>query len=148
MGNLKMPQLNTIQLSGRLARDAEMKYTSTGKALLKNAIAVDQGFGDKKTTEFYNIKAWEKVAERIEPFARKGAPVIISGRLTMERWENREGVVIEKPCIDVYQMYTLEWPDDNGGNQQTPPRATQSAHDEAKSNGYQQQPEQEDDIPF
>ena len=48
--------------------------------------------------------------------------VQLSGRLTTERWENREGVVIEKPCIDVYQMYTLEWPDDNGGNQQAPPR--------------------------
>ena len=145
MGNLKMPQLNTVQLSGRLVRDAEMKYTSTGKALLKNAIAVDQGFGDKKTTEFYNIKAWEKTAERIEPLVRKGAPVIISGRLTMERWENREGVVVEKPCIDVYQLNTLEWPDDNGDTEQSQPRSTQ--HDTAKANGYAPDAEQ-DDIPF
>ena len=147
MANLKMPQLNTVQLSGRLARDAEIKYTSTGKAMLKNAIAVDQGFGDKKTTEFYNIKAWEKVAERIEPLVRKGTPVIISGRLTMERWENREGVVIEKPCIDVYQMYALEWHDDNGGSQKAAPQATQDAHSEAKSNGYAP-PQPEDDLPF
>jgi len=148
MGNLKLPQINEVRMAGRLTRDAELKYTQSGMALVKNSIAVDRGFGEKKTTEFYEVKAWKEKAEKFAPQMRKGMAVIINGSLTMERWETKEGAVKEKPCIDVYQMHCLEWDDDAGSTQKTSPRAAQDAHSEAKSNGYQPQTDPEDDIPF
>ena len=145
MAELKMPQINDVRLSGRLVRDADLKYTSTGKAMVRCAIAVDQGFGDKKITEFYDVKAWEKLAEKFAPQMKKGAPEIIEGRLVMERWEGKEGEHREKLCIDVYRMYCLSWGDEPRDTPKAPPQSTQ--HDTAKSNGYAPE-QQEDDIPF
>ena len=139
MGNLKLPQINEVRMAGRLTRDADLKYTQSGMALVKNSIAVDRGFGEKKTTEFYEIKAWKEKAEKFASQMRKGIAVIINGSLTMERWETKEGAVKEKPCIDVYQMHCLEWNDDMNSAAQTSPRPAQDA---------QPQPEPEDDIPF
>ena len=139
MGNLKLPQINEVRMAGRLTRDADLKYTQSGMALVKNSIAVDRGFGEKKTTEFYEIKAWKEKAEKFASQMRKGIAVIINGSLTMERWETKGGAVKEKPCIDVYQMHCLEWSEDAPTSPPTSPRAAQDA---------QPQPEQEDDIPF
>ena len=46
MSDLKMPQCNTLQLSGRLCRDPELKYTQHGKATIKTSMACDDGWGE------------------------------------------------------------------------------------------------------
>lgn len=63
---------------GRLVRDNKLEYTTSGKAYLKNALAIDRrGEG----TDFINIIAWEKTAEFIDKYFHKGNKIGIVGRL-------------------------------------------------------------------
>jgi single-stranded DNA-binding protein len=144
-----MPQINNWTATGRLAFDSEVKYTKSGKAYLQASVFVDDGYGDKKISESWSIKIWGDYAEKVAPNMRKGRPVFIErGKLTMERWEGRDGDNKEKTCVVVFGIHFLEWDDDMDSAPKTPPRAAQDAHSEAKSNGYQPQTDPEDDIPF
>lgn len=70
--------MNTCSLIGRLVRDNKLEYTTSGKAYLKNALAIDRrGEG----TDFVNIIAWEKTAEFIDKYFHKGNKIGIVGRL-------------------------------------------------------------------
>ena len=63
---------------GRLVRDVKLESTTSGKSYLKNAIAIDRkGEG----TDFIPIIAWEKTAEFIDKYFRKGSRIGISGRI-------------------------------------------------------------------
>ena len=63
---------------GRIVRDVKLESTTSGKSYLKNAIAIDRkGEG----TDFIPIIAWEKTAEFIDKYFRKGSRIGISGRI-------------------------------------------------------------------
>lgn len=141
MSNYRDPQLNVLQMSGRLARDAELKYSQAGKPIVKGAFAHQAGWGDTKRTEFFNFTWFGALAEKMVDRLKKGRAIIISGRLDMERWDGRDGEAKEKPVIIATNIFLNDWPDDDA-----PQRPPQSDHNESKSNGYQPQPD--DDIPF
>ena len=72
---------NKVTLIGRLVRDAELKYTNSGKAAANFTLAVDRGFGDKKETDFIKCVAWDKQAESIANFTKKGSLVLVEGSI-------------------------------------------------------------------
>ena len=55
--------MNKVIMIGRLARESELRFTTNGTAVANNAIAVEDGFGDKKKTYFFNITIMGKFAE-------------------------------------------------------------------------------------
>jgi single-strand DNA-binding protein len=147
MADLKMPQLNTVILSGRLLRDPELKTGASGYAYIKTGIAVDDGYGDKKKTYFVDVAAFGKLAERMHPELSKGVPVIVEGRLTVEEWKVEDGSKRSRVVILASRLDRLTWPEKSqytqeGNNTprppQTSPRPAQAA----------QTPIPEDDIPF
>ena len=83
--------LNTVAISGRLGRDPEMKSTNNGNSVANFSVAVDQGFGDQKTTSWVRCVAWQKTAEFVTKFFQKGDMIILSGRLQGRTWE-QDGV--------------------------------------------------------
>lgn len=88
--------MNRVDLIGRLTRDNKLEYTTSGKAFLKNAIAVDRrGEG----TDFINLIAWEKTAEFMDKHFKKGSRLGISGRLQSSSYTDREGK--NRTSIDV-----------------------------------------------
>jgi len=80
-----------VTVVGSLGRDPEVKSTPTGKKVANFSVAVDQGFGDAKKTEWVNIVVWEKLAELTERFLKKGKTVALSGTLQTRSWE-KDGV--------------------------------------------------------
>lgn len=113
MGELKMPQINFVSLSGRLLRDPELKTGASGTPYLKTGIAVDDGFGDKKKTYFMDIAAFGKLAERLHPELSKGVPVFVRGRLTIDEWEAKDGTgKRQRVVILCDQLDRLTWPDE------------------------------------
>ena len=70
-----------ITLIGRLTKDPEMKYTPQGKAVTTMNIAVDDGYGDNKSTIWIRATAWEKQAEACNTSLKKGSKVFVQGRL-------------------------------------------------------------------
>lgn len=79
--------LNKVILVGRLTRDPEVRYTQTGKAVASFSIAVDEGYGDQKRTNFIPIIVWDKLAEICGNNLSKGRRVLVEGRLQIRDFE-------------------------------------------------------------
>ena len=98
--------MNIVGIIGRLTRDPEQKYTPSGAAVTKFSIAVDTGFGDRKATSFFDVTAWQKTAEFVDKYFKKGAKIAITGRLNQETWtdsksgDKRSKVVIMAERVD------------------------------------------------
>lgn len=88
---------NQITIAGRLGRDPEMSYTSSGKAVTKFSIAVDQG--KDKDAMWLNVVCWDTLAERATERFAKGAEVFVQGRLTMRTYEDKSGA--KRQAFDV-----------------------------------------------
>ena len=87
--------LNQIVLMGRLTRDPELRYTQSQTPVATFRIAVDRDFGGRdggeKQTDFIDIVAWRQSAEFVSMFFTKGSMVIVTGRLQMRDWTDRDG---------------------------------------------------------
>ena len=87
--------LNHITLMGRLTKDPELRRTGSGVPVVSFSIAVDRDFADKqsgeKETDFFEIVAWKNTAEFVSKYFAKGRMVVVSGRLQVRKWKNKEG---------------------------------------------------------
>ena len=76
--------MNIAILMGRMTRDPELRYTSGGKAYTNFTLAVQK---TKDEAEFIDCVAWEKTAENIAEYFRKGNRILIQGRLSVSSYE-------------------------------------------------------------
>lgn len=87
--------LNHITIMGRLTRDPELRRTGSGIAVASFAVAVDRDFSDKqsgeKETDFIECVAWRQTGEFVSKHFTKGRMIVVSGRLQVRRWKNKEG---------------------------------------------------------
>ena len=95
--------LNRVVLIGRMTRDPESQYTSSGIALAKFGIAVDRFTKNAETGEkevdFFNIIAWRKTAEYVTQYLGKGRLVAVDGRLQINSWVAQDGTKRSAPEI-------------------------------------------------
>ena len=104
--------MNIAILMGRLTRDPELKYTSNGKAYTTFTLAVQK---TKDEAEFIDCVAWEKTAETIAEYFRKGNRILIQGRLSVNSYEQNG----EKRKFTRVLANTFEFIDSkNSGNSQ------------------------------
>ena len=86
--------LNTITIMGRLTRDPELRRTSSGVAVASFTLACERDFaaqGEARGTDFIDIVAWRYTAEFVEKYFSKGQMAVVSGRLQIRNWEDKEG---------------------------------------------------------
>ena len=87
--------LNHIVLMGRLTRDPELRYTQSGTPVASFRLAVDRDFGNRETgekqTDFIDVVAWRQTGEFVSKFFAKGNMAVVSGRLQVRDWQDREG---------------------------------------------------------
>jgi single-strand DNA-binding protein len=89
--------VNYITVVGNLTRDPELRFTPSGTPVASFGIAVNKNYKDKNSGEwvnsadFFNIVAWFKLAENCAESLSKGDRVLISGRLSQESWDDKEG---------------------------------------------------------
>jgi len=117
MGNLRMPNINAIHISGRLTRDVELRYIPSGAAVADIGIAVDEPVKNAdgtwgKRASFFQVQCWDKVAERAAEHLGKGCPVYIEGKLRMEQWE-KDGEKKSHTRIVAHRIERLDWPDND-----------------------------------
>jgi single-strand DNA-binding protein len=104
-----MADVNNVTLIGRLTRDADLKYTSNGKAVSKFSLAVNEKrkVGDdwKDEAGFFEIVLWGQIGESLNQYLTKGKQIAVTGRLTQERWEqdgqNRSKVVVTAATVQL-----------------------------------------------
>lgn len=87
--------MNKVILIGRLTKDVELRYTQTNNtAVASFSLAVNRKFvksGEERQADFFNIIAWNKLAENISKYLFKGNQVAISGRLETRSWDDPNG---------------------------------------------------------
>ncbi len=87
--------LNHIVLMGRLTRDPELRYTGSNIPVASFRIAVDRDFGrgenGEKQTDFIDVVAWRQTGEFVSKYFAKGSMAVVSGRLQMRDWTDRDG---------------------------------------------------------
>lgn len=162
MGDLRVPDLNTVTIAGRLTRDPELKYLASGRGVCTFSIANTQYYKDKsgerkENTTFVDVTLWDKAAEYAGQNYAKGTPVLVEGRLKSDSWEDKtSGQKRSKVAINAVRVSALEWGDrgeggsggsydgggyDNRSEKNERPTRTETHYDDGS-------PIPEDDIPF
>ena len=87
--------LNHIVVMGRLTRDPELRRTGSGVAVTSFTVAVDRDFGNKESgereTDFIDCVAWRQTGEFVSKYFAKGRMAVVSGRLQIRNWTDKEG---------------------------------------------------------
>lgn len=87
MADLRVPNVNSVIISGRATADSVLSYTESGVAYLRFRIASNRNYRDnsgewKEDTTFVGVTMWGKQAERLSERIKKGTPVLVEGRLS------------------------------------------------------------------
>lgn len=85
--------MNTSTIMGRLTRDPELKYTSGGKAFTRISVAVKRPYAADKT-DFIDITFWEKKAETVAEYFRKGHRILVQGFITTNTKDEKKYVSV------------------------------------------------------
>ena len=87
--------LNHITIMGRLTRDPELRRTGSGIAVTSFTVAVDRDFsgkdGGEKEVDFIDCVAWRNTAEFVNSYFTKGRMAVVSGRLQIRSWKDKDG---------------------------------------------------------
>ena len=87
--------LNVCTIMGRLVRDPELRRTGSGVAVTSFTLAVDRDFnpkdGGEKEVDFIDCNAWRGTAEFVSKYFSKGSMAIVSGRLQIRTWNDKDG---------------------------------------------------------
>ena len=86
--------LNHIVIMGRLVRDVELRRTAAGVACANFTVAVDRDFGSQegqKETDFIDCVAWRQTGEFVSKYFGKGSIIVVSGRLQIRGWTDKDG---------------------------------------------------------
>ena len=87
--------LNHITIMGRLTRDPELRRTGSGVAVASFSLAVDRDFspkdGGERETDFIDCVAWRQTGEFVSKYFTKGRMAVVSGRLQIRSWTDKEG---------------------------------------------------------
>jgi single-strand DNA-binding protein len=87
--------VNKVILVGRLGRDPETRYTSSGQAVANFSMATDETYKDRagerqKRTEWHKIVVWGKQAEIAQKYLKKGSLIYLEGRIQSREWMDKE----------------------------------------------------------
>jgi len=82
--------INNLIVDGRLARDPEIKKTPAGDSVCELALAISDGYGEKRKTIWLDVTLWKGTADYVADNARKGTAIAVSGKLTQDHWEDKK----------------------------------------------------------
>jgi single-strand DNA-binding protein len=152
-----MADINHVVLVGRLTRDANLKFSSSGLAICEFSLAINRRVrqDDKWTDEahFFDITLFGKQGEAIAKYMAKGNQIAVEGELRLDRWE-QDGQKRSKIKIVANNVQLLGSRGGASGGAQGRFQKTQEDSGDSSSSGAYQAPDDreqgrfEDDIPF
>ena len=138
--------LNLILLIGNAGRDAELRYTATGRAVASFSMAVSRSYQVnnewQQETEWFNISVWGQQAENVASRVKRGAKVFAEGRLSTREYTNQAGITRTSLDVNAFRVVNLAGREDGeeGGYGSYPP-ATQEGQ-QPQGGGYSPAPQQ------
>lgn len=125
--------LNKVAISGRISKEFELKRTNSGSAVVNFTLCIEKIHKtDKEKADYIECVAWNKFAENLDKYCKKGSFVEIVGKIQTKKYENSDGKYVkiwEIYCDEIHFV----------GN----PRGTQERAEERNQQKTQQQLEQE-----
>ena len=125
--------LNHITIMGRLTRDPELKYTQSQTPVTSFTLAVDRDFGGRdggeRQTDFIDCVAWRQTAEFISKYFAKGSMAVVSGRLQIRDWTDREGGKRRSAEVVVDNIYFGDSKRREGGDVRSESRPAYSSYE-------------------
>ncbi|MCG2633989.1 MAG: single-stranded DNA-binding protein [Gammaproteobacteria bacterium] len=89
--------INKVILVGNLGKDPEIRYTQSGSPIANITVATSESWKDKQTgekreqTEWHRVVFFNRLAEIVEQYLRKGSQIYVEGRLQTRKWQDKDG---------------------------------------------------------
>jgi len=154
-----MANFNRVILAGNLTRDPELRYTPKGTAIATFGLAINRKWKSetgeaKEEVTFVDIEVWDRQAEVIAQYFKKGRPILVEGRLKFDQWEDKN--THQKQSKLKVRLESFSFIDTKGADGGVPseaPRARAAAAPaagaDAPAPAEAETPEPEqDDVPF
>lgn len=109
--------LNKCILIGRLTRDPELSYTTSGVARLRFSLAVERNYttaGGERPVDFIDVACWRQLAEHCHKYLRKGLMIAVVGRLEVRSFEGNDGQKRRIAEVVADEVRFLEWAKKDG----------------------------------
>ncbi|MGZ5080861.1 MAG: single-stranded DNA-binding protein [Usitatibacter sp.] len=149
-----MSSVNKVILVGRLGKDPETRYQPNGGAITNISLATSEKWKDKTSgemqekTEWHRVAFFQKLAEIAGEYLKKGALIYVEGKLTTNKWTDKEGIERYTTQIVADRMQMLGSRGDGGGDsEERPARNTSKPASRPAATGGKFD-DFEDDIPF
>lgn len=101
--------MNKVCLCGRLTKNPELKANSNGKSYCRFTLAVDRYNGEEKTADFINCVTWNKSAENLKLYMKKGSRISVVGNIRTSSYEDENGnkkYIVEVQCEHIEYLET------------------------------------------
>lgn len=101
--------MNSVDLIGRLTKNVDLKFTTTGLAVGQFTLAVNRDYTNKdgeREADFVNCVIWRKAAENLANFTKKGSQIGIQGKIQTRNYEDKEGrrVYVTEVIVDRFHL--------------------------------------------
>ena len=150
-----MASLNLAQIIGRLGRDPELRYTSSGQAVCSLNVATDESYNDRdgnkvERAEWHRVSAFGKIAESCANYLAKGSLVYVEGNLTTRKWQDQNGQERFTTEIKAKSVQFLDRRNDDqrSGDARQSRQGRQDRNSMTQPRGGSEQGDYSDDVPF
>jgi single-strand DNA-binding protein len=153
-----MSSYQKVIICGNIGRDPEIKYTANGTAVCSLSVATSRSWKDKNSgerqeeTEWHRVVAYDRLAEILGEYTKKGSKVLIDGRLKTRKWEDKDGIERYTTEIVAESMQMLD-PKSDGERAERPRSQGQQRSGQQRTQGGQGKSQggfddMDDEIPF
>lgn len=147
-----MASVNRVTILGNCGRDPEIRYLPDGKAACSISIATTSRRKDKQsgenieTTEWHRVQFFDKLAEIVGQYVKKGSPIFVEGRLKYGKFTNKDGIE-QNTCDIIANEMQLLGGKESGAAPSAAPRQNNApkAPQKPSGSGFD---DMDDDIPF
>lgn len=145
-GELRLPNVNSVNLAGRVTRDLELRYTPKGTPVLTVPLAFDRNYKDangewQRQSNFIDVVTLGQLSERLVSQLHKGSAVLVEGNLQTRTYVNRENQNVKITEIVASRVHVLE-------KDETQAKAPQTAAESVYDNFSEMPDATYDDVPF
>lgn len=129
--------MNKVILIGRLTRDPEIRTTNTGKKVASFSVATSEGkdANGQELVQYFDVSAWDRLAEIVENYVKKGTRVAIVGSLRNRTWDGPDGTKRKATDINARELEILTTRAESEAMQSSQPQQTVASNTSNNNNG-------------
>lgn len=113
--------MNKILIIGNVGREPQMRYTPKGTPVTSFSVATSRRYTvdgeQREETQWFNVSAWNRLAETCNQYVVKGMKVYVDGRLSSREWVGQDGRTRTSLEVNAFDVQFLNRPGDSGAGQ-------------------------------